>query len=499
MTAGPKKARPDNLPNELTSFVGRRRELSEVKQALATARLLTLTGAGGIGKTRLGLRAAAEVTRPFPDGAWVVDLSPIDDPSLLTQAVFWALGLHDQQTQDWSIATLIEYLAPRRLLLVMDNCEHLLDACAVLVGTVLRSCPHVHILATSRQALSVAGEVRFAVPPLSVPPSGTSYSAEGVVDSDAAALFEERAAAVASGFQIGRENAELVAKLCQRLDGIPLAIELAAVRLPSLDLPQLTEALDDQLPILGRGDRSGSMRQQTLDATIDWSYELLSDVEQILWSRLSVFAGGFDVSAVEQVCAEGAPPESGAVQLIAALTEKSMVIRESTTNVARYRLLETMRQFGRERLRQRGEEAQLRDRHSDWVRQLASAAARPDAGQAAAFDKVQLELGNVWSALDYLLKGSNPEVGLELMYDLALYWVARGPLTDARRVTMSFLEATNGDSLERGNGFCVAGQLARSHRDEFDRTIVARGGPAHRPLPQEYRVDRMVTLLPCSR
>lgn len=466
MTASATKARPHNLPTELTSFVGRRRELSEVKQALATARLLTLTGAGGIGKTRLGLRAAAEVTRPFPDGSWVVDLAPIDDPSLLTQAVFLALGLHDQQAQEWSVATLIDYLAPRRLLLVVDNCEHLLDACAVLVGTVLRSCPHVHILATSRQALSVAGEVRFAVPPLSIPPRGSGYSAEGVLDSDAAALFEERAAAVAPGFHVGRENAGLLAKLCQRLDGIPLAIELAAVRLASLDLDQLTEALSDQLPILGHGDRSGSMRQQTLDATIDWSYELLSEVEQILWARLSVFAGGFDCPAVEQVCSEGRVLESGAIEVIAALTEKSMVIREPTTNVARYRLLETMRQFGRERLRQRGEEAGLRARHSDWVRRLASAAARPDAEQAAAFDKVQLELGNVWSALDYLLKGTNPERGLELMYDLALYWVARGPLTDARRVIVSFLDATHGDTLERGKGFCVAGQLARSHRDE---------------------------------
>ena len=392
-----------------------------------------------------------------------MDLAPIDDPSLLTQAVFRALGLHDQQSAEWSIATLIDYLAPRRLLLVVDNCEHVLDACAVLVGTVLRSCPHVRILATSRQALSVAGEVRFAVPPLSLPPSG---SAEGVLDSDAAALFEERAVAVAPGFQIGPENAGLLATLCQRLDGIPLAIELAAVRLASLDLSQLTEALNDQLPILGHGDRSGSMRQQTLDATIDWSYELLSGVEQELWARLSVFAGGFDRSAVEQVCTEGTLPESDAVELIAALTEKSMVIRESTNDAARYRLLEPMRQFGRERLRQSGEDVKLRAKHSDWVRQLAAAAARPDAEQAAAFDKVQLELGNVWSALDYLLKGSNPERGLELMYDLALYWVARGPLTDARRVTTSFLETTHGDTLERGKGFCVAGQLARSHRDE---------------------------------
>ncbi len=464
------------MPAELSSFVGRRRELSEVKQTASTARLLTLTGVGGIGKTRLALRAAAEVTRAFPDGAWVVDLAPIEDPSLLSQSVFRAFGLQDQQAQSWSLATLTDYLAERRLLLVMDNCEHLLDACAVFVGAVLRACPQVHVLATSRQALGVAGEVRLAVPSLSIPPIGMSVSAEGVLNTDAAALFEERAAAAAPGFQIGPDNAQLVSRLCQQLDGIPLAIELAAVRVGALGLSQLVAALDDQLRILGRGDRSGSLRQQTLDATIDWSYELLSDVERILWARLSVFSGGFDALAVGQVCADDTLQTHEVVELIATLVEKSVVVHESTTDVARYQLLEPMRQFGRERLRALGDEAALRLRHCDWIRQLAARAARPDADQAATFEKIQLELGNVWSALEFLLKGPDPERGLELMYDLAIFWVVRGPLTDARRVIASLLDATRDDSLERAKGFCAAGQLARSHRDEMTaRSLLEEG------------------------
>jgi predicted ATPase/DNA-binding CsgD family transcriptional regulator len=460
------KPRPGTLPAELTSFVGRRRELGEIKQQLAATRLLTLTGGAGIGKTRLALRAAAEMLRAFPDGAWLVELAPLQDPALVTQAVFAALGLQDQ-SQSWPISTLTDYLAPRRLLLVLDNCEHLLDGSAVFAGTVLRACPQVRILATSRQALGVAGEVRLPVPPLSVPQLEEADFPERVLCSDSVALFEERAASAFPGFRVDGGNSVAVTRLCQGLDGIPLALELAAVRMATHSITQLLEGLGDRLPALGHGDRSGAPRHQTLGAAIDWSYNLLTAEERLLWARLSAFAGGFELDAAHQVCGDAVLPASGLGELVAGLIERSIVVREPGRDRVRYRLLETMRQYGRERLRQRAEETAIRGRHCGWVIQLAAAAARPDAGQAAAFDRVQRELGNVWAALDFL--GKEPgqaERGLKLMYDLAVYWVVRGPLADAQRVLASLLETDGGDSVARAKGLCVAGQLARTRRDE---------------------------------
>jgi predicted ATPase/DNA-binding CsgD family transcriptional regulator len=460
------KPRPGNLPAELTSFVGRRRELGEVKRRLAATRLLTLTGAAGIGKTRLALRAAAETLRGFPDGAWLVDLAPLEDPALVTQAVFAALGLQDQ-SQSWPISTLTDHLAPRRLLVVLDNCEHLLDASAVFAGTVLRACPQVRILATSRQALGVAGEVRLPVPALSVPQPEEAGSPERVLCSDSVALFEERAASAFPGFRVDGSNSVAVTRLCQALDGMPLALELAAVRMATHSIAQLMEGLGDRLPALGRGDRSGASRHQTLGAAIDWSYNLLTAEERLLWARLSAFAAGFELDAARQVCGDAVLPVGDIQELVAGLIEKSIVVREPGRDPVRLRLLETMRQYGRDRLRQRDEETAIRSRHCGWVIQLAAAAARPDAGQAAAFGRVQRELGNVWAALDFL--GKEPgqaERGLKLIYDLGVYWVVRGPLTDAQRVLASMLEADGGDSVARAEGLCVAGQLARARRDE---------------------------------
>jgi len=263
-----------NLPAEVTSFVGRRQELREVKRLLTTTRLLTLTGSGGVGKTKLALRAAAGLARGFPDGVWLVLLDSIRDPLLVTQAVFGALGVHDLSA-GLSLSSLADYLAGKRLLLVLDNCEHLLDGCAVLAGTLVSSCPGLHVLATSRQALGVAGEVRMVVPPMSLPADG----AEGpVLGSDAVWLLSERAAAVVPGFTVDAGNAEQVLVLCRKLDGIPLALELAAVRLGSLSLEQLNQGLASELSILGTANRGAEPRQQTLEATIGWSYGLLEPV-----------------------------------------------------------------------------------------------------------------------------------------------------------------------------------------------------------------------------
>ena len=321
------KARTPKLPVEPTSFVGRRHELHEVKRLLTTTRLLTLTGSGGVGKTRLAVSAAAEVARGFPDGVWFAPLAPVQDPLLVPQAIFVALGAQDRSS-DWSLVTLTDFLAGKRLLLVIDNCEHLLDACAILASTLLKSCPDVHLLATSRQALGVVGEVRMPVPPMSLPLDGVEASAESLATSEAVRLLTERAAAVVPDFAVNDENAEAVLQLCRHLDGIPLALELAAVRLGALSLDQLNEGLAGSLSVLGNGNCGAEARQQTLEATIGWSYGLLREAEQLLWARLSVFAGGFDAAAAAEVCADENVPQGQIVELLGALVEKSIVRRE---------------------------------------------------------------------------------------------------------------------------------------------------------------------------
>ena len=329
-----RRARPSGLPAELTSFVGRRPELREVKRLLATTGLLTLTGSGGAGKTRLALRAAADMSRGFPDGAWLVSLAPVQDPLLVPHAVFSALGVQDLSA-GLSLSSLTGYLAGKQMMLVLDNCEHLLDGCAVLASTLVRSCPGLRVLATSRQALGVAGEVRMVVPPMSLPEAGGGSAVEQALSSDAVWLLSERAAAVVPGFTIDAANAAGMVELCRRLDGIPLALELAAVRLGSLSLDQLNQGLAQELSILGGGNRGAEARQQTLEATIGWSYRLLDEQERLLWARLSVFAGGFEADAVTEVCCDRRLPAHQIAHVLAALVDKSILQRQLTGSSAR--------------------------------------------------------------------------------------------------------------------------------------------------------------------
>jgi len=361
-----------NLPAEVTSFVGRRQELREVKRLLSTTRLLTLTGCGGAGKTKLALRAAAEMSRSFPDGAWLVLLASVRDPLLVTQAVFSALGVRDLSS-GVSLSSLADYLAGQRLLLVLDNCEHLLDGCAVLAGTLLARCPDLRVLATSRQALGVAGEVRMVVPPMSLPAEGDHTSVQRLLGYDAVWLLSERAAAVVPGFAVDAANAAQVLLLCRKLDGIPLALELAAVRLGSLSLEQLNRGLASELSILGTGNRGAEARQQTLEATLGWSYGLLDDQERRLWARLSVFAGGFEQDAATEVCSDPRIPAGRIAGLLGALVDKSILKRQLVgCGPPRYWLLETMRQYGLARLREIGDDSATRRRHFDWIPPKAS-------------------------------------------------------------------------------------------------------------------------------
>jgi predicted ATPase/DNA-binding CsgD family transcriptional regulator len=460
------RPRPSNLPAELTSFVGRREELREVKHLLATTRLLTLTGSGGAGKTRLALRAAAEMARGFSDGAWLVLLASIQDPMLVPQAVFGALGVHDLSA-GLSLSSLAEYLADKHLLLVLDNCEHLLDGCATLTSALVRSCPGLHVLATSRQALGVGGEVRMAVPPLSLPDAGDEVSVAQALNSEAVRLLAERAAAVVPGFAVRAGNAAAVLELCRRLDGIPLALELAAVRLGALSLDQLNRGLGSELSILGSGNRGAEARQQTLEAAIGWSYGLLDDQERTLWARLSVFVGGFEEDAVTEVCADQQlPPEQIAI-LLAALVEKSILKRQlKDIGPPRYWLLDTLRQYGRQRLREFGEETAMRKRHFAWICGLAKVIGAWDSKQAEVFHRMYQERDNLWAALEFCLQ--QPEemaAAAELAQDLFAYWACRGPFSDVQRALASLVDVTPPESLPRARLLWVAAAMAATQSD----------------------------------
>ena len=456
-----------HVPAELTNFVGRRNDLIEVKARLAASRLVTLSGPGGVGKTRLAIRAATDMVRAFPDGVWLVELAKVQDPLLLTQAVFDALGIHDLST-GWSVTTLADYLATKHLLLVLDNCEHLLDGCAVLARTLLEACPQLRLLATSRQPLGTTGEARMLVPPLSLPPQGDEISVERLRESDAVILLAERAALVLPDFVVEAGNAEAVLHLCRQLDGMPLALELAAVRLGSLSLEQLNLKLASEISALGRGDRGAESRHQSLEATIGWSYGLLSDNERLLWARLSVFAGGFDQEAATGVCSDDRLPADQIADLLGTLVEKSILKRETSSGYGRprYWLLETLRQYGIGRLRERGEESKVRKRHFAWICSLGQAAGAWDDRQPRVFDAVYLERDNLWAALRFsLAQPAEIEAAAELAMNLVAYWFCRGPWGEVQRMVASLAEAAPQDSLARARLLWVGATLASALND----------------------------------
>jgi predicted ATPase/DNA-binding CsgD family transcriptional regulator len=360
----------NNLPLELSSFVGREREVAEVKDRLADTRLLTLTGPGGCGKSRLALVVASELVESFEGGAWWVALPSLSDPNLVPQAVASALGVREVPGRSF-MEVLQEFLKSEDLLLVLDNCEHLIDACATLADTLLRTCPDLKILTTSREALSVAGETSWLVPSLSVPDPRDPPSAEQLVRYEAIRLFVERARAVASGFKITEESAPVVARVCQRLDGIPLAIELAAARTRMLSVEQILKRLEESFGLLITSSRTGDPRHRTLRTTIDWSHALLSDKERILFRRLSVFAGGWTLEAVEEVCAGEGIEKADVLDLLTHLADKSLVlVRVREGEEARYRFLETVRQYAREKLEEAGEEPETQRRHATFFAAL---------------------------------------------------------------------------------------------------------------------------------
>ena len=347
---------PNNLPLQLTSFIGRESDISAIKQRLWTTRLLTLTGPGGCGKTRLALRVATDLLDAFADGVWWIELAALTDPTLIAQTLAAAHGL--QADAGRSIDdVLIDYLRSRQTLLILDNCEHLIEASAQLTQSLLQACPDLYVLATSREVLRIGGEVPYVVPPLATPHPDQLPAVEALAHYEAVKLFAERAANALPGFEVTERNAATIAQVCYRLDGMPLAIELAAARVKMLPVDQIAARLDDRFHLLTSGSRTALLRHQTLRATIDWSYDLLGEDERCVLYRLSVFAGGWTLEAAEAVCADREPAESAHIAPAQVLDHLSQLVNKSLVSAerapgqeTRYRMLETIRQYASEKL-----------------------------------------------------------------------------------------------------------------------------------------------------
>ncbi|WP_282702347.1 BTAD domain-containing putative transcriptional regulator [Streptomyces sp. CC219B] len=420
-----------NLPSEMTTFIGRTAQLAEVRALLTPARVVTLTGVGGVGKTRLALRVAAELEPAFADGVRLADLAPLTDPELLGRAVAEALGLRDHSARP-AVDTILDHLRDRRLLVVLDNCEHLVDDVAALVLRMARAAPGLRVLATSRQRLGIPGEHVLTVPSLTVPdaPSptrradGALCAQDGTAErSEAVRLFVDRAVAAAPEFRLTTRNRDAIAQLCRRLDGIPLAIELAAVRLSTMTADEILERLDDRFRLLSAPYGPPSARyQHTLRRVVDWSYDLCTQQEQLLWSRLSVFSDGFDLEAAETVCAGEGIAREDVLNLLAGLVNKSIVAVNSSGDRARYSLLETVRQYGQQRLREQGGATKLRLRHSECYRMMAVRAGDEwcGPGEADWLIRLRTELPNFRTALDFCTtRQDRVDAGLEIAVNLA--------------------------------------------------------------------------------
>jgi predicted ATPase/DNA-binding CsgD family transcriptional regulator len=449
---------------ELTEFVGRRAELARVRDALAGARLVTLTGPGGIGKTRLALQVAAGAGRAFRDGVRLAELTGLRDPGLLVAEVARSLGLSDKSAR-WAVASLADHLQARQLLLVLDGCEHLADACAVMADALLRGCPELRIVATSRHVLGVAGEVTIAVPPMTVPAEGDQAGPEELLGYEAVRLFAGRGAAVLPGFAVDEGNGAAVAGVCRVLDGIPLAVELAAVRLRSLSPGQILGRLDARFQLLSGGGPAGQPHHRTLQAALEWSYELLTEAEQAMWRRVSVFAGSFDLDAAEAVCAVGRLAAGQIADLIDALVAKSILLREGQ-GTARYRLLDTIREFGLARLRGRDNERTLRLRHRAYYAALAARQEAFGPGRAEWIAALDADHENLRVALRFCLSDpGEATAGAELACDLWWYWLTHGHITEGRRVLAALLGRLDQIAVVRVRALWVAGYLAQYQGD----------------------------------
>ncbi|MCG5217109.1 AAA family ATPase [Streptosporangium soli] len=454
-----------NLPADVTGFVGRRVELVAARRLLGVARLVTLTGLGGIGKSRLAVQAAREAAASFPDGVWFVQLHDLDDPDLVANEVCGALGLPGEDAGT-PADLLIDHLYGRHALLLLDGVDHVVHPCALLVDTLLRACPRLTVMVTSRQALDVPGEHLLVVPAMPVPDPGEPASA---ARHESVALFVERAAAV-TRFELTDDNRATVADLCAGLDGIPLALELAAVRLRAMSVEQITERLHDRFDLLTGGRRSLPARHMTLRTALGWSHELCGTHERLLWARLSVFGGSFDLDAAEQVCADERLPEWVILEVVSALVDKSIVMRDDAAGGVRYRLLETVRAYGAAWLDRLdgGQTGELRARHLAYYARAAreSEAVWSRHGQEKVFVRTFVEHGNLRRALAFCLTApERADEGMELAATLWCYWIGCGFLAEGRRWLEHLLAVDPTPSPQRGKALWALAQVAFAQGD----------------------------------
>jgi len=471
------EATPNNLPQQVSSFIGRESVLDEARTLLGNTRLLTLVGVGGLGKTRLSLQVGADVLDDFPDGVWFVQLAPLSDPRLVPETIASVLGVKEEAGRPVEEA-LIRHVRDRGLLLILDNCEHLVQVCAELAKALLEAGPQVKVLATSRESLHVGGETTYPLPPLKVPDTHEAPTLAALTRCEAVRLFVDRAVAAQPAFQLMPSNAPAVTAICHALDGIPLAIELAAARLRTLSVEKVAQRLSDRFRLLTRGDRTKLPRQQTLRACIDWSHDLLGERERTLLRRLAVFAGGWTLDAAEAVGTGGDIAAADVLELLTGLVEKSLV--ESEAAGERYRLLETVRQYAQERLHTSGEGDETRSRHVAFYLALAEQAGpmlyTPE--QAAWLARLDLERDNFFSTYAWCDREDGDGVaGLKFVKALQMYWIYRGSIALGHRLAVKALShlASKDPTADRCYAVTMVGQLgsemgrhveAREHGDE---------------------------------
>jgi predicted ATPase/DNA-binding NarL/FixJ family response regulator len=468
--------RAGNLPAEMTSFVNRRDEIAQISRLLSGARLVTLTGVAGVGKTRLAMQVAARLGRTFPGGVWLVELAFLRDGDLLAHTLVYTLGIHD--TGGDPLASLTEFLRERHLLLVLDNCEHLTEPCATLALALLRAAGQVRILTTSREVLRLAGEHVYQVPPLPTAEQGSPPGA--TAGHHAVELFAHRASAVVPTFTLTAENHAEVAEVCRRLEGIPLAIELAAVRMRVLSVEQLRSRLDDRFHLLRSGQRSRVPHQRTLRAAVDWSFDLCTPAERAMWALVSVFAGGFDLAAVEEVHIAVGASGSAVVDVLDGLVGKSILTAEERDGQTWYGMLETLREYGRDRLRAAGDEPRVRRGHAERYLRLAEQAEREwfGPGQIGWFRRLDREHANLRAALESFHATPDCEAGqdaLRLAAALWFHWVFSGRVAEGRLWLGRALASAAGPTRARARAMVAHALLAGVDGDLEAVTRLASG------------------------
>ncbi len=456
-----------NLRRQLTRFIGREKDLAAVRTLVDEVRLLTLTGPGGTGKTRLALQLAADLVGQSEDGVWFTELAALADPALVPAAVAAALGLREV-TGNPILETLVEHLKGKRVLLVLDNCEHLLEACARFVDALLREASQLRVLATSREPLGTYGETVYRVPSLTLPDPVRDVEPHELNRYEAVRLFRERAVQVQPGFEITRGNGPALASVCVRLDGIPLALELAAARVRSLTLEEIDRGLDQRFQLLTGGARAALPRQQTLQSLIDWSYDLLNPVERILLDRASVFAGGWTLEAAEAVCAGERLEDWEVLDVLTSLADKSLVTVAAAEGTTRYGLLETVRQYAAERLAEKGQAEAWRRRHLEYFTGLARAAESHLGGpeQKRWLEQLDPERANLRAALEWSA-AHNPDAGLEMIGLVWRFWDLRGHVAEGRNLVTALLAASDAEkrTADRARALHTAGLFAFRHGD----------------------------------